>query len=139
MARVLNDKIKAGEWRNVKAYNVALANYQDISKIYEDVTRDIDSLKGTIDLVVASSVMSFIPAEDLPSTMKTLGDLLKSGGLLCHSDWAKSKDNTDGFTEEKADEMYAMGALKKVSFLLTSMKVGESCERQAYVGVAIKV
>lgn len=138
MVRVLSDKIKAGEWNNVKAYTVALARYQESSEIGEDAMRFIASLKGRVDLVVASSVMSFIPADDLPGTMKAIGEFLKPGGLFCHSDWLRTVDNVDGFTEQKAAEMYAMGGLEKFVTSFTTMKIGESHERQVYVGVATK-
>lgn len=136
MVRVLREKIKAGGWENVTAYNVALASYKD-SATSEDVISGIESLKGSIDLVVASSVMRFIPPDDLPATMKTIGELLRLGGIFFHSDWPKSDEDVDGFTEQTAEEMYSMGSLVKSSSLLTNMKLG-GIQGGQYLGVAVK-
>lgn len=137
MVRVLKEKMRAGDWENVSAYNVALANYHE-SATSEDVVTSIGRLQGSIDLVVASSVMRFVPADDLAATMKTIGELLRPGGIFFHSDWPKSDGDVDGFTEQKADEMYSMGALVKSSSLLTRMKSTED-RGGLYVGVARKL
>jgi SAM-dependent methyltransferase len=134
MIRVMQDKIRSGDWKNVKAYCVALSNYEEAG---EDIKAEIDSLWGKADLVVASSVINFIPPEDIPGTMKVLGALLKPGGLLCHSDWPKSDDHPDGFTEDRAKVVYANAGLTKIS-----SKVVDICMRghkgNVFIGVAVK-
>ena len=137
MIHVLQDKIKAGEWNNVQAYNLVLANYDTCTD--ERIKHDIDNLKGKVDLIVASSVMSFIPKDDLPATMQKLNELLKpNGGIFCHSDWPKSDEHPDGFTEEKANEMYEMGNLKEMSSLVTTIDMGGGYKGNVFVGVAAK-
>jgi SAM-dependent methyltransferase len=136
MIRVVQDKIKAGEWKNVRAYCAALATYQKGDD--DELKSDLEQLKGTVDLVVASSVMSFIPNGDLPATVQVLASLLKPGGLFCHSDWPKQDDNPDGFTEEKAETMYGMGGLEKKSSIVTSLDMGGGQKGDVFIGVAVK-
>jgi len=136
MVAVLKEKIKSMEWENVDAAAVVLASITD-----EKSKKMIEEMEGTLDLIVASSVMSFVPEEDLEATMAALGKMLKPGGLFCHSDWPKSEaDNQpEGIMEEeKAAKMYAMGGLKTKSTKLASMTMGnESFE--VFLGVAEKV
>jgi 2-polyprenyl-3-methyl-5-hydroxy-6-metoxy-1,4-benzoquinol methylase len=89
MLRAIQDKIPSGNWKNVKAYCVALSNYESAS---EDVRADLDAF----DLVAASSIIDFVPSSDLPATTKVAGDLLKSGGLCCHSNWPKPDESPEG-------------------------------------------
>jgi len=121
------------EWENVDASAVVLASMND-----ETIKESIDGLQGTVDLIVASSVMSFIPDEDLEVTMQTLGRMLKPGGLFCHSDWPKSEtQHADGMDEAKAERLYAMAGLTKKMTKIASMDMGgEAIE--VFVGVAEK-
>jgi predicted TPR repeat methyltransferase len=137
MVRVLEEKIESLGWdSNSRAHCVALANLDTAD---EKIRKDLEALKGSVDLVVASSVMSFIPGDDLPGTMKVIGELLKpETGLFCHSDWPKSEENSDGFDEEKAKKMYAMGELEAKSSYSTKVNMGGSNEGEVYVGVALK-
>jgi 2-polyprenyl-3-methyl-5-hydroxy-6-metoxy-1,4-benzoquinol methylase len=134
MIREVQNKIRSGEWENVKAYCVALSNYEEAG---EQIKADLDSLRGRVDLVVASSVINFIPTENLSATMKVLGAMLKSGGLFCHSDWLKSDDNPEGLTAKRAQEVYAMGGITKKSS--TVVHIGMGCQKgDVFVGVAVK-
>ncbi|KAL3924962.1 MAG: hypothetical protein SGILL_000718 [Bacillariaceae sp.] len=135
MIRTVQDKIQSGGWDDVQAFAVALASYEAAS---DSMKNEINALKGTVDLVVASSVMSFVPAEDLPSTMKVLGDMLRPGGIFCHSDWPLNDDNPSGFTEEKASEMYRMGGLDPQSSTVVNMDMGGGHKGDVFVGVAVK-
>jgi len=132
MINVLQDKIRAGEWKNVRAYCAVLAS----PKITDN--QDFERLKGTVDLVVASSVMSFIPKEELQATMSALASFLKPGGVFCHSDWPLSDDNPTGFTEEKATSMYEMGGLQKKSSSVEEFDMGAGQKGDVYIGVAVK-
>jgi 2-polyprenyl-3-methyl-5-hydroxy-6-metoxy-1,4-benzoquinol methylase len=134
MVRAVQDKIRSGDWKNVKAYCIALSNYESASK---DVQVDLDALQGKVDLVVASSVITFVPSSDLPATMRVLGDLLKPGGLFCHSDWPKSDESPEGFTEEKAEGVFKMGGLTKDSTTLVQLDM-TGHKGDVFVGVAIK-
>mmetsp|Transcript_123269 Transcript_123269/g.343816 ORF Transcript_123269/g.343816 Transcript_123269/m.343816 type:complete len:227 (-) Transcript_123269:48-728(-) len=137
MVRVLEEKIQSFGWdTNVRAHCVALASTDSAE---ETIRKDLEALKGSVDLVVASSVMSFIPSGDLPGTMKAIGELMKpETGLFCHSDWPKSEESPDGFDEEKAKKMYAMGGLEAKSSFLTKVHMGGSNEGDVFVGVAVK-
>lgn len=136
MVRVLKEKIQSSEWNNVRAHSVALASLDSAD---ESIRTDIEGLKGKVDLVVASSVMTFIPADDLPGTMKVIGELLKPGtGIFCHSDWPLSEDHPDGMTEESAVKMYTLANLKKKTTELTKVSMGESYEADVFVGVAAR-
>lgn len=133
MAQV-QEKIRAREYTNVSAYCVALAHLEQSD---ESVRKEMEALNGKVDLVVASSVLSFIPQDDLPSTMKVLGEMLRPGGMLCHSDWPKTEKNHDGLSEEKASKLYEMAGLEKKSTAIITMDMmGE--EHQAFIGVAVK-
>jgi SAM-dependent methyltransferase len=138
MIRTLGDKIQAGGWDNVQAYNVALSNYERITD--ESTKIAIDKLKGKVDLIVASSVISFIPPDELSATMKVLGDALKSGGILCHADWPKTDDgqHPDGFTDAKAAMIYNTAGLTKQSSLLKTIGVGGGQTGDVFFGVARK-
>jgi 2-polyprenyl-3-methyl-5-hydroxy-6-metoxy-1,4-benzoquinol methylase len=136
IVRALQDKIQAGECENIKAHCVALANYDDAAA-EETAKNDLEALKGKVDLVVASSVMSFVPSEDLLATMKVIGELLKPGGMFCHSDWPKGEENGDGFTVEKATLMYGMAGLETKSMIATKVRMGPQ-EADIFVGVAVK-
>lgn len=133
MVSVLKEKIRSMEWKNVDAAAVVLATITDKS------TKEmIDGLQGTVDLIVASSVMTFVPDEDLEATMQTLGRMLKPGGLFCHSDWPKSESkHTDGMDEAKAQQMYAMGGLTSKMTKIMAMDMGGEL-MDVFVGVAEK-
>jgi predicted TPR repeat methyltransferase len=101
----------------------------------------LDSIKGKADLVVASSVINFVPSGDLSGTMKVIGELLKTGGLFCHSDWRKGDDDPDGFDSEKARKVHrhGMAGLEIKSTNDTStFCMGSHGEVKAFVGVARK-
>ena len=137
MIQAVHDKIKSGGWDNVRAYGVALANYETAGD--DEIKEALDAMKGTVDLIVASSVMSFVPADDLPATMKVLGAMLKPGGIFCHSDWPQSAEkHPNGFTEKKAKEMYQMGGLTYQSSTVVEMDMGQGYKGEVFLGVAIK-
>mmetsp|Transcript_1499 Transcript_1499/g.2033 ORF Transcript_1499/g.2033 Transcript_1499/m.2033 type:complete len:127 (+) Transcript_1499:31-411(+) len=99
----------------------------------------LNHIHGTVDLIVASSVMNFIPQKDLHRTMKVLGDMLRDGGLFVHSDWPKAKDDDDdGFTEASAKELYAMGGLSCKSTEVTKFHMANDEEASVFFGIAEK-
>jgi 2-polyprenyl-3-methyl-5-hydroxy-6-metoxy-1,4-benzoquinol methylase len=132
MVEQVEAKIRAREWSNVQAYCLALAHLKEQSD--QDMLREME---GKVDLIVASSVLSFIPREDLSGTLKALGKMLKSGGILCHSDWPKTEKNPEGLTEEVAMKWYEMAGLTVKSATVISMNMmGE--EQSVFVGAAVK-
>jgi SAM-dependent methyltransferase len=137
MIEMLQDKILTREWDNVQALSAALGN---ISEVDESVRKVVDELEGKVDLVVASSVLTFIPPEDVEATMSAIGRLLKPGGIFCHSDWPKSEAKHPGaMTEEKATRFFGMAGLQVEStqIIKMSMGVGDS-DPEVFVGVARK-
>jgi SAM-dependent methyltransferase len=137
MIEVLEDKIRGGEWDNVQAFMTVLA---DLSSANESIRQQVEGLYGTVDLIVASSVMSFIPAEDMEATMKVLGRMLKpDSGIFCHSDWPKSEaKHPDAMSEEKAVNMHGMGGLNAESMHIIQMDIGGSEHPEVFFGVAKK-
>jgi 2-polyprenyl-3-methyl-5-hydroxy-6-metoxy-1,4-benzoquinol methylase len=135
MIEVSTDKIKAGGWENVEAHVAVLSS---LDKAAPEVKEVLNSLKGKVDIIAASSVLSFIPDEDVEATMKVLGELLKPGtGMLCHSDWPKSEEHPDGFTEENALKMYQQASLEVKTTKVSSIKMS-SQEMAIFVGIAVK-
>lgn len=138
MVEILQDKIRGGEWENVKAVTAVLG---DLASADESARQDIEGLYETVDLVVASSVMSLIPAEDMEATMKVIGRLLKPAGQFVHSDWPKSEaKHPDAMSEEKALTMYGMGGLQAESTAIMKMDMGGGPEQpEVFFGVAKKI
>jgi 2-polyprenyl-3-methyl-5-hydroxy-6-metoxy-1,4-benzoquinol methylase len=133
MIKMLKDKIKCREWHNVRVHEAVLA--KDSSALSE--------LEGTIDLVVASSVMTFVPENDLGPTMEVIGRLLKPNGkgVFVHSDWPMSegKQEKDIMTQEKALYMYAKGGLSLESDAIVTFSMDKSHAVDVFLGVARKI
>ena len=134
MIRQVQGKIRAREWKHVEAHCAALAH---LHQSPESVQEDLKEMNGKVDLVVASSVFSVIPKQDISHTMKAIGELLRpGGGVLCHSDWPKTDENPDGMIEESATKLYEMAGLEKQSTIVSMNIMGE--EHPVFVGVAVK-
>jgi 2-polyprenyl-3-methyl-5-hydroxy-6-metoxy-1,4-benzoquinol methylase len=134
MIMQVQQKMQAREWKNVEAYLATLGRYNEMET---DLREKIDSLVGTFDLIVASSVINFIPPQDLAVTIQALGKLLKPGGIFCHSDWPDSKLFPGGITLEKAENLYREGKFKMKSHALRPVKI-EGEEGIVFVGIAEK-
>ena len=141
MIDMLQEKIQSQEWTNVQAYTVILGLFEKDDDGGQDVAasvqQQIRALYGTVDVIVASSVLTFIPDEDVPDTMRILGKLLKPGGLLIHSDWPKSEaKHPDAMDTEKAERMYGLAGLRAESMQICALP---SCEEvEVFFGVAQK-
>jgi len=134
MAQVLQNKIQQGNWTNVSASAVVLSTLDEAE---ESVRNEIESFRGKADLIVASSVMSFVPPDELEPTMKVLASLLKPGGIFCHSDFPQSKNFENGFTKDKAEAMYRMGGLTSRSIQERTIEMGTD-RGQVLIGFAVK-
>ena len=131
MIEVLDDKIRASEWSNVEAMAVVL------SQMNEEQSQRVGTLDGSIDLIVASSVMSFVPEEDLEATMQQIGKMLKPGGRFIHSDWPKSEaKHPDAMSTDKAEKMYLMAGLQLERTEITRLPGNE--EMEVFFGIARK-
>jgi SAM-dependent methyltransferase len=135
MIEAVEDKIRGGEWDNVQTFAAVLG---DLSSANEVIRQQVEELHGTVDLIVASSVMSFIPEDDMEATMKVIGRLLKPDrGIFCHSDWPKSEEtHPDAMSEEKASNMYDLGGLTLESMQIITMDMGGPEHPEVFFGVA---
>lgn len=134
MVEVFNDKIRAGDWQNVDVHCVVLAQLDEAKQATK---KAMEALMGKVDIVTASSVLNFIPKEDMRATVKILGRFLKPGGLLCHSDWIKSGEYPDGMDEEKAKDIHEKAGLQPVTMKQLSLhKLGQ--DAPIFLGVAMK-
>jgi SAM-dependent methyltransferase len=134
MIELLQDKILGGEWENVQAVVAVLG---DLASADESTRTLVEGFYGTVDLVVASSVLTFIPQQDMEATMKEIGKLLRPGGVFCHSDWPKSEGkHPDAMTNEMAERIYSMAGLRGESMEIKKMEGLEEIE--VFFGVARK-
>lgn len=132
MIEKVKQKIDSRKWRNVEAFYLSLAGNSG------PPTNDwIKSHEKKFDLIIASSVLSFIPEAEIKPTMSALGRLLKPGGLLVHSDWPISDDNADGFNESKAKKFFDLAGLElKMTEIKRAEIFGVRCE--IFLGLAMK-
>ena len=137
MIDMMDEKILSRGWDNAKAFAVALGN---LSQADENTKKGLEELEGKVDLIVASSVLSFIPNEDVEATMKEIGRLLKPGGVFFHSDWPKSEaKHPDAMIEEKAAKYFAMAGLRQEVGQIVKMDMGTDDQGiEVFVGMARK-
>lgn len=134
MVEIFEEKIQAQEWDNVQVYH-ALMGDPDA----EDTQKIMRENEGTIDLIIASSVLGFVTKESVASTMAALGRLLKPGGYFCHTDTPKSEVlHPNPFTETKAQEYYEKGGLVLVSTSIENLNQGMNQSCKVFFGVARK-
>jgi SAM-dependent methyltransferase len=135
MIEAVEEKIRGGEWDNVQAFTAILG---DLLKADESIRQQVEELYGTVDLIVASSVMSFIPEEDMEATMKVIGQLLKpNSGIFCHSDWPQSEEtHPNAMSEEKAATIYSLGDLEAESMQIIKMDMVGPEHPEVFFGVA---
>ena len=139
MIELLIEKIRDYDWNNVNAYAIVLGHLDEST--FQDMFHNII---GTIDLIIASSVMSYIPNEDYEITMMYLGRLLKQGGYFFHTDLIYDEDNNpNGMTIEKANRLYDAGGLQEKTIQMIKLDTTTvSIEQQqldTFVGVAVKL
>lgn len=131
MIVALQEKIRSSEWNNVEAQCLILANPQE--------TDVLETKQEQYDMIVASSVLTFIPKDDREATLVRLGSFLKPGGLLIHSDWPKSEaKHPDAMDEATAVQFYNYAGLKAESMTVTNFDMGGGQAVEVFVGVARK-
>lgn len=127
IVQVVSDKIRDREWSNVEALHGTLAD----PSTFDDKARAIlEELEGSVDLVVASSVLTFVPAQDIDATM------LKPGGFFCHSDWPKAKEGYDAMNEAPTSALYASAGLSAVSMQILPIPMDGGEHADVFFGVA---
>ena len=103
-----------------------LPNVKTLSEsLSEDAINKNTSLQNKFNLIVASSVLGFIP--EYESTLILLKSLLVPNGILVQWDWlSPSKDSNFGLSEEKVETAYRETGFEVTSinkpFSLTSSK-----------------
>jgi predicted TPR repeat methyltransferase len=106
--------------------NKNLPNVTTLSEpLSEDTVNTNTSLQKKFNLIVASSVLGFIP--EYKSTLIILKSLLASDGILVQWDWlSPSNESGFGLSEEKVESAYKGAGFKLISikkpFSLTSSK-----------------
>lgn len=136
MIDVLYEKIQGQEWTNTQSIHCVLA---ELANAPPAVRESVEALYGTMDLIVASSVLSFVPEKDVPATLEILGKFLKPGGYLVHSDWPKSEaKHPDALDAEKALVLYGHAGLKAVSTEVVPLNAGQGSTMEVFFGVAQK-
>ena len=133
MMMKVHQKILERGWTNIQTFCIILSHYETIDVATKEKLND---LNGKVDLIIASSVLSFIPKADINKTIEVLSSFLKPGGLFIHSDWPYTVDQSpNGFTEERATNLYQTGKLKLQSTSLRSIQM-EGEDAKIFVGVA---
>jgi len=85
-----------------------------VAEVTEELLESRPELVSAFNLVVASSVCSFVP--DYQSTIKLLKRLLKPNGLFIQWDWLKSsEDPGSGFTQDEISSAFEQAGLKTIS------------------------
>ncbi len=137
MVEDVEGRIRGGEFDNGEDFATVL---EELYSAKESISQHVEGLYGTVDLIVASSVMSFIPEEDMEATMEVIGRLLKPNkGIFCHSDWPKSEEtDPDAMTVEKAAKIYDLGGLTLESVQIITMDMGGTEHFEVFFGVAEK-
>jgi SAM-dependent methyltransferase len=110
MIRAVQEKIRNYGWNTDRItvtaiHGIILPDVMSLPEVQNDIVETnrnhpnssirqlLQEWEGTVDLTIASSVLSFIPNDDLPATMMELSKLLKPqcGGRFLHSDWTVSE------------------------------------------------
>ncbi|MEM7112319.1 MAG: class I SAM-dependent methyltransferase [Chloroflexota bacterium] len=96
--------------------------YTITSELSQNLINTNERLRCGFDLIVASSVLAFVP--DYQKTLTLLKQLLKEGGLFVQWDWLKESETSGiGFSKEAIES-----ALKQAGFLEYSTSVPFSME-----------
>lgn len=84
----------------------ALNNVSSIvDYLSEELIRNLPELENKFDLIVASSVCSFLP--DYEGTLSLLKSLLKKGGVFVQWDWLSNDDSSDiGLSDKRVKQAF---------------------------------
>jgi len=116
--------------------NKQLSNVETlIAVLSEEIIKTHALFRLKYDLIVASSVCSFLP--DYEGTLGLLKTLLKSDGIFVQWDWLKTdEENDSGFNIEKIELAYQRAGLEKL-FITEAFSVeGETGPMKVIMGVA---
>ena len=126
MIEVLGAKLTSGGLPNVNAL---------ATSIDEHSTREHAALAAPFDLIVASSVCSFL--EDFPSTLRVLMSLLRPGGHFVQWDWAQAEvgDWAKGFSHAEIRAAYDSAGLDVLRVELGFVFAFEESDLPVVLGV----
>ncbi len=95
--------------------NKQLSNVETlIAVLSEETIKTYDLFRSKYDVIVASSVCSFLP--DYEGTLRLLKTLLKPNGIFIQWDWLKSdEDNDSDFNKERIESAYQRVGLEILS------------------------
>jgi len=126
MIGVLDDKVAREGWENV----VGIAG--ELQALAE--TRS--ELRESFDLIVASSVCSFLP--DFPAELVRLASMLRAGGLFVQWDWHADEagDWARGFTSDDLTAAYDRASLRAISAAVGFLFSFDGKEMEVLQGVA---
>ena len=116
--------------------NKQLSNVETlIAVLSEETIKTHDLFKSKYDLIVTSSVCSFLP--DYEGTLRLLKSLLKPNGIFVQWDWLKSgEDNDSGFNEDRIESTYQRAGLEKLSITEAFSIECEAGPMKVIMGVA---
>ena len=116
--------------------NKQLSNVETlIAVLSEETIKTYELFRSKYDLIVASSVCSFLP--DYEGTLGLLKTLLKPNGVFVQWDWLKSdEDNDSGFDEERIESAYQLAGLEKLSITEAFSIESEEGPMNVIMGVA---
>ena len=105
MIEVLDNKVAHEKWENV----ATIAGY------FEHESGARPELREPFDLIVASSVCSFLP--DFPAELSRLGAVLRPGGLFVQWDWLADTagDWASGLSRDDIEAAYKHASLEVIS------------------------
>jgi len=110
------------KYLHIKALNnvTAIADY-----LSEELVTDCPELAAKFDLIVASSVCSFLP--NYEETLGLLKSLLKDGGVFVQWDWLSNDDSSDmGLSEKRVKQAFIVNDFVNISitspFIMSSSK-----------------
>jgi SAM-dependent methyltransferase len=151
MIRIVQEKIRNYEWNNNDDSNkinvtAICTRLHALPPQPEDseVRALLYEWQGTVDLVVASSVLTYLPTTAHSSTMMELSKLLKPHvGRFIHSDWSIRSDSsvvedTIPVPLHEAASLYAMGHLRMVSTEIVQWNIPYCNGQPVLTGVAIR-
>jgi len=116
--------------------NKQLSNVETlIAVLSEETIKTYELFRSKYDLIVASSVCSFLP--DYEGTLGLLKTLLKLNGIFIQWDWLKSDEDIDsGFNKERIESAYQHTGLKKLSISEAFSIESEDGPMSVIMGVA---
>lgn len=131
----------AGRGASVVAFDPSAAMFEQLQARLKaagaDAVEPVSSLTSAhdgFDLVVASSVLGFVP--DLGATVRDLAARLKPGGWLVQWDWEAKPSDDDGLTQPRIRDAYA-GAGLELRSLQTGFELElEGAQMAPLMGVA---